>query len=54
MKQKEKKVIKDAAYFGVRITVDKTLDKTSNTVLFPEKVAKANKILSKLKMPLPI
>lgn len=50
---KKKKVIKDAAYFGVKLKVNKSLDKLSNKVLFPEKLERANEILSKLKMPLP-
>jgi hypothetical protein len=53
MKQKQE-VVKDAAYFGVKITVDKTMDeKYKGKTLFPEKLAKANEILSKMKNPLP-
>ena len=54
MKQRTKKTIKNAAYFGVKVTVEKSLDdKYTGKVVFKEKVAKANQILSKLKNPLP-
>jgi hypothetical protein len=38
--------------FGIEITVDPTLDKMSGKTLFPEKLAKANEILSKLEFKL--
>ncbi len=48
------KVVKNATVFGVKITIDKSLDeKYKGRVLFPEKLAKANEILSKMKNPLP-
>ena len=50
---KKKKATKNAAYFGVTFTVDKSLDKLSGKVLFPEKLKQANEMLSKMKMPLP-
>ncbi len=50
---KQKQTIKDAAHFGVKVTVDKSLDIYSGKVLFPKKLEKANKMLAKLKMPLP-
>ncbi|HEX5150298.1 MAG TPA: hypothetical protein VFW07_02555 [Parafilimonas sp.] len=33
------------------IPVDKSLDKYSNVVLFPKKLAKANKLLKGVKLP---
>lgn len=54
MKNTQKKVVKNAASVGVKITIDKCLDdKYKGKVLFPEKLAKANEILSKMKNPLP-
>jgi hypothetical protein len=47
---KQKGAIKTATTIGINLTVSK---KKSAGNLFPEKLAKANKILSKLKMPLP-
>jgi len=46
---KQKKQLKGAADFGVRLTVNKELDKLSSKVLFPEKLEQANKILSNMK-----
>ena len=45
---KQKGAIKTAVSRGVKL---KVVNKSSGKVLFPEKLAKANKILSKLKMP---
>ncbi len=47
---KQKGAIKTAASSGIKLTVGK---KPSGKVLLPEKLAKANKMLAKLKMPLP-
>lgn len=33
------------------ITIDKSLDKYSNIVLFPKKLAKANRLLKGIKLP---
>lgn len=46
---KPKKEIKGAEAFGVKIRTDKSLDKLSGKVLFPEKLKEANKIISKIK-----
>lgn len=50
---KQKQILKDAAYFGVKVTVDKSLDMYSGKVLFPEKLEIAKKVVANLKMPLP-
>jgi hypothetical protein len=47
---KQKRILKKASNIGINLTVSK---KKSINNLFPEKLAKANKILSKLKIPLP-
>jgi hypothetical protein len=47
---KQKGAIKTATSLGINLKVSK---KPSGKVLFPEKLEKANKILAKLKMPLP-
>ncbi len=47
---KQKGAIKTAAELGIKLKVGK---KPSGKVLFPEKLAKANEMLSKLKNPLP-
>lgn len=36
---------------GVRIRLKKSLDKYADQVLFPEKLAKANKLLKGVKVP---
>lgn len=46
---KSKKKLKGAAALGVKIKRDKSLDKLSGKVLFPEKLKEANKVVSKLK-----
>lgn len=46
MKQKKLKGAKD---FGIKITVNKDLDKYSNIDLFPQKTEFASKILSNFK-----
>lgn len=46
----KKAAIKKAAEFGVNLKVGK---KPSGKIYFPEKLAKANEIISKLKNPLP-
>ncbi|MCU0324663.1 MAG: hypothetical protein MUF45_05360 [Spirosomaceae bacterium] len=33
------------------VAIDKNLDKLQNTVMFTEKLAKANRVLSKVKLP---
>jgi hypothetical protein len=47
---KQKGAIKTATSLGIKLKVVK---KSSGKVLFPEKLEKANKILAKLKTPLP-
>ncbi len=47
---KQKGAIKTATSIGIKLKVGK---KPSGKVLFPEKLEKANKMLAKLKMPLP-
>ena len=47
---KQSKKLKGAEAFGVKVTVSKSLDKFSGKTLFPEKLKKANKILSKKKL----
>jgi hypothetical protein len=44
-----KKKLKGAEAFGVKIKKDKSLNKFSGKVLFPEKLKEANKIVSRLK-----
>ena len=46
---KQKKTLKGAGHFGVKVKVNKELDKLSEKVLFPEKLEQANKILSNMK-----
>ncbi len=46
---KVKKDLKGASSLGVTVKRDKTLDKLSGKVLFPEKLKEANKVVSKLK-----
>jgi hypothetical protein len=46
---KAKKKLKGAAAFGVKLKRDKSLDKYSGKVLFPEKLAIANKVVANLK-----
>jgi len=46
---KAKKKLKGAEAFGVKLKRDKSLDKFSGKVLFPEKLKEANKIISNLK-----
>lgn len=54
MKQHHKKVIEEAKALGIKLRIDKSLDeKYKGKILFPEKLAKANEILSRLKNPLP-
>jgi hypothetical protein len=48
---KQKGAIKTAPALGIKLKVAK---ESSGKVLFPEKLAKANKILAKLKIPLPV
>ena len=43
------KDIKRCKTFGVKVKVNKELDKLSEKVLFPEKLEQANKILSNMK-----
>lgn len=43
-----RKKLKGAEAFGVKVRRDKSLDKYSGTVLFPEKLAKANEIIARL------
>ena len=46
---KEKKALKGADALGVTVKRDKSLDKLSGKVLFPEKLKQANKVVSNLK-----
>ena len=48
---KRKKKLKGTSTYGFKIKRDKSLDKLSGEVLFPEKVKKANYIISRLKWP---
>jgi hypothetical protein len=47
---KRKKISKAAKDFGVKVTVNKELDKLSGKVLFPEKLRQANEILSNTRL----
>lgn len=47
---KGKKVLKGAVAVGVYVRKDKSLDKYSDKVLFPEKLKAANKIVAGLKL----
>lgn len=44
-----KKKLKGASALGVRVKKDKSLDKLSGKVLFPEKLNIANKVVANLK-----
>jgi len=46
---KQKKILKGADAVGVKVKQDKSLDKLSKTVLFPDKLKEANKVVSQLK-----
>lgn len=46
---KNKKKLKGATAFGIRVKKDKSLDRFSSKVLFPEKLEEANRVVSKLK-----
>jgi len=46
---KAKKKLKGAASLGIKVKRDKSLDKLSGKVLFPEKLKEANKVVNKLK-----
>jgi len=46
---KAKKKLKGASAFGVRVIKDKSMNKFSGRVLFPEKLAEANKVVANLK-----
>jgi hypothetical protein len=46
---KQKKTSKGVRDWGLKITVNKGLDKYSNVNLFPEKTELANRILSNIK-----
>ena len=48
---KAKKKLKGAAAWGVKVKRDKSLDKLSGKVLFPEKLKKANEVVANLKWP---
>jgi hypothetical protein len=48
---KQTKKIKGAEAVGVKVKISKSLDKFSGKVLFPEKLAKANKLLKGRKVP---
>jgi hypothetical protein len=46
---KTKKELKGASVLGVKVKRDKSLDKLSEKVLFPQKLKVANKVVSNLK-----
>jgi hypothetical protein len=46
---KAKKKLKGAAALGIKVKRDKSLDKLSGKVLFPEKLKIANKVVANLK-----
>lgn len=46
---KYKKELKGASMLGVKVKRDKSLDKLSGKILFPGKLAEANKVVAKLK-----
>ena len=46
-----KKKLKGASVLGVQVKRDRSLDKLSGKVLFPEKLKEANKMISRLKWP---
>jgi len=46
---KPKKKLKGAEALGIKVIRDKSLDKYSGKVLFPEKLAIANKVVANLK-----
>lgn len=46
---KQKKILKGADAVGVKVKQDKSLDKLSGMVLFPDKLKEANKVVSRLK-----
>ena len=46
---KQKIILKGAEAIGVEVKQDKSLDKFSKIVLFPDKLKVANKIIAKLK-----
>jgi len=45
---KPKKILKGASLLGIKVKRDKSLDKFSGKVLFPEKVEQANKVVANL------
>jgi len=46
---KQKKVLKGADAIGVAVIQDKSLDRLSKVVLFPDKLKEANKVVTKIK-----
>ena len=46
-----KKKLKGASVLGVQVKRDRSLDKLSGKVLFPEKLKEANHMISRLKWP---
>ena len=46
---KHKKILKGADAIGVKVQQDKSLDKLSKVVLFPNKLKEANKVISRIK-----
>jgi len=46
---KIKKELKGAEALGVKVKKDKSLDKLSEKILFPEKLKEANKMIAKIK-----
>ncbi len=45
---KARKTLKGASMLGIKVKRDKSLDKFFGKVLFPEKVAQANKVIANL------
>lgn len=46
---KQKKTLKGADAIGVEVRQDKSLDKLSKVILFPDKLKEANKVVTKMK-----
>jgi hypothetical protein len=46
---KQKKILKGADAIGVEVRQDKSLDKLSKVILFPDKLKEANKVVTKMK-----
>ena len=49
-----KKKLKGAITLGVQVKRDRSLDKLSGKILFPEKLKEANRMVSRLKWPVAV